>query len=221
MDSVLSFIQEVFELFTSSMTNPEWILKHGGMYLIIFIIFAETGLFIGFFLPGDALVFVTGIIIANAAQPFETGIANLIFWDSILILAAIIGNIVGYWFGEKSGPMLYKRKETWIFKAKYLQQATEFYNKRGGTAIIVARFLPIIRTFAPIVAGIVKMDYKKFLRNNIIGAILWIISFTSLGFAFGNNPIIADNLHYIIITLILVTTGPVLIKMLMPSKKKN
>ncbi|HLS70120.1 MAG TPA: VTT domain-containing protein [Chitinophagaceae bacterium] len=219
MDSILNFLQEIFELFTNSMINPEWILKHGGMYLIIFIIFAETGLFIGFFLPGDALVFVTGIIIANASQPFETGIANLVFWDSILILAAILGNIVGYWFGKKSGPMLYKRKDSWIFKAKHLRQATEFYIKRGGTAIIVARFLPIIRTFAPIVAGIVKMEYKKFLRTNVIGAILWILSFTSLGFLFGNNPIIADNLHYIVIGLIIITTGPVLFKMLQSKVK--
>lgn len=214
MESILNFLQEIFELFTNSMINPEWILKHGGMYLIIFIIFAETGLFIGFFLPGDALVFVTGIIIANASQPFESGIANLVFWDSILILAAILGNIVGYWFGEKSGPMLYKRKDSWIFKAKHLRQATKFYNKKGGTAIIVARFLPIIRTFAPIVAGIVKMEYKKFLRNNIIGAILWIVSFTCLGFLFGNNPFIANNLHFIVIGLIIITTGPVLFKML-------
>lgn len=219
MDSILNFLQEIFELFTNSMINPEWILKHGGMYLIIFIIFAETGLFIGFFLPGDALVFVTGIIIANASQPFETGIANLVFWDSILILSAILGNIVGYWFGKKSGPMLYKRKDSWIFKAKHLRQATEFYIKRGGTAIIVARFLPIIRTFAPIVAGIVKMEYKKFLRTNVIGAILWILSFTSLGFLFGNNPIIADNLHYIVIGLIIITTGPVLFKMLQSKVK--
>lgn len=215
MDVVIEFIKHLID--------PDWIMQHGGLILVAFIIFAETGLFVGFFLPGDSLLFVTGMIIASAdathSAPFASHPVNLVFWILVFALCAVIGNVVGYWFGRKSGPLLFERRDTWLFKRKHLYAAKEFYEKRGGGAIIIARFLPIVRTFAPIVAGIVNMDFKKFFFYNIIGALAWIISITTLGFVLGENAWVKEHLEYIIIGLILVTTGPVLFKMFFGKKK--
>lgn len=221
MDAIISFFQQLIETFNTTLMNPEWIIKYGGLYLVAFIIFAETGLFIGFFLPGDGLLFITGIMIANSAAPFSDPFFNLIYWLIIITAAAIIGNMVGYWFGKKSGPMIYKRKETWIFKRKHLEQAAQFYEKKGGTAIIIARFLPIVRTFAPIVGGVVKMEYKKFMQYNIWGGVIWVFSITITGYLLGNNDWVKDNLHYIILGIVLVTTAPVLIKMIFGKSKSK
>ena len=216
MDSIIQLLRELI--------NPDWIMAHGGLFLVAFIIFAETGLFIGFLLPGDSLLFITGMIIAGAKNnpvPFDSHPLNLVFWIILLTIAAILGNMVGYWFGKKSGPLLFERKETWIFKRKHLQGAHDFYEKRGGAAVIIARFLPIVRTFALIVAGVVKMDYKKFISFNIIGAICWIASITTLGFMLGENLWIKEQLEWIILGLILITTVPVIFKMLFSKRKKT
>src|ERR1044071_349197 len=154
--------------------------------MILFIVFAETGLFAGFFLPGDALLFVTGIfcsttdkvqgIVSSALFETHNQWADLgILWVMISI-AGILGNFVGYWFGKKSGPFLYERKDSFFFKKKYLLKAHDFYNQYGGWAIVAARFVPIIRTFAPIVAGVVQMPKKKFIYFNIIGCIAWVFT---------------------------------------------
>lgn len=214
MDSILELLRQLI--------NPDWIMAHGGLFLVAFIIFAETGLFVGFFLPGDSLLFITGMIIAGAKTnpiPFESHPLNLVFWIILLTIAAILGNMVGYWFGKKSGPLLFERKETWLFKRKHLESAHAFYEKKGGIAIIVARFLPVVRTFAPIVAGVVHMDHKKFVWFNIVGAVLWISSLTTLGFALGENAWIKEQLEWIILALVLVTTLPVAIKMFFGKKK--
>ncbi len=196
-----------------------WVMAHGGLYLVALIIFAETGLFVGFFLPGDSLLFITGLIIATSPAPFSNDIANLIFWMSLLSIAGIVGNMVGYWFGKRAGPLLFERRDTWLFKKKHLIQAHDFYEKRGGAAIILARFLPVVRTFAPIVAGVVAMDRKKFFFYNIIGCVAWIVSMTLLGYFLGANEWVKHNLEKIVIGLILVTTGPVLFKMIFGKKK--
>lgn len=219
MDAILSWIQEAYHyIMTNRLVNAEWINQHGGLYLIAFIIFAETGLFIGFFLPGDALLFITGMILASTVQPFAEPIMNLLLWLAIIMGAAILGNMVGYWFGKKTGPVLFEKKDTWLFKRKHMEQAREFYEKRGGTAIIVARFLPIVRTFAPIVAGVVKMDNKKFTFYNIIGAVLWIGSLVSIGFVVGKKA--EPYLHYIILGIVLITTVPIIYKMFIKKEKK-
>ena len=213
----------IFELLRQ-LINPDWIMAHGGLFLIAFIIFAETGLFVGFFLPGDSLLFITGMIISGAKTnpvPFENHVFNLVFWIILLTVAGIIGNMVGYWFGKKSGSLLFERKETWLFKKKHLQSAHAFYEKRGGTAIIVARFLPVVRTFAPIVAGVVDMDYKKFFFFNVVGAICWISSLTTLGFILGENAWIKEQLEWIILSLILITTVPVALKMFMNKRRPS
>ncbi len=211
-------MQAVLDFF-SHLTEAEWIMAHGGLYIVLLIVFAETGLFLGFFLPGDYLLFISGMLIAQAPQPFDVPVASLGYWCALISGAAILGNFVGYWFGVKSGPYLFERKDSWLFKRKHLIQAKEFYERRGGGAIIVARFLPIVRTFAPIVAGVVKMDFKKFVLFNVVGALLWVVSLTTLGFWLGNYAWVKNNLEYIVIGLVVITTGPVLFKMIFGRKK--
>jgi membrane-associated protein len=209
----------LLELF-HNLTNPDWIMAHGGLYIVVFIVFAETGLFAGFFLPGDTLLFITGMIIAQFVAPGTEPVLSLLYWILLISVAAIIGNYVGYWFGKRSGEMLMKRKDSWIFKKKYLAQAQAFYEKRGGGAILIARFLPIVRTFAPIVAGMVKMEQKKFSFYNILGAITWTGSIVTAGFLLGDNAWVKANLDKVIIGIVVITTAPVLIKMIAARKKK-
>ncbi len=211
-------MHSLLELF-KSLTDPVWINNHGGLYIVMFIIFAETGLFVGFFLPGDSLLFITGMIIANLNLPLSGDIGNLAYWLTLISAAGILGNMVGYWFGKKSGPLLFERKDTFLFKRKHLVQAKEFYDKRGGTAIILARFLPIVRTFAPIVAGIVSMNYKKFMSNNIIGCVAWVVSMTMAGYLLGENVWVKNNLEKIVVIIIFITTAPVLFKMFVSRRK--
>ncbi|RYE26354.1 MAG: DedA family protein [Sphingobacteriales bacterium] len=191
---------------------------YGGLYLVAFIIFAETGLFVGFFLPGDSLLFVTGLMIANSHNPTDNNAVNLAYWIALISLAGIIGNMVGYWFGKKTGPLLFERKDTLLFKRKHVMQAKEFYDQRGGSAVILARFLPIVRTFAPIVAGVVKMDKKKFFFFNVVGSIAWVTSMTLGGYFMGENEWVKHNFEKIVIGLIVVTTAPVLFKMFFGKK---
>ncbi len=206
-------MQELIEIF-KNLTNPEWIVAHGGLYIVLLIIFCETGLFLGFFLPGDYLLFITGMIIANSSFPFETSWLNLIFWNVLLVICAVAGNFVGYWFGAKSGPFLFERKDTFLFKQRHLEQARNFYARKGGVAIIIARFLPVIRTFAPIVAGVVRMNMAKFISFNIIGALMWVFSLVTLGFALGENEQVKKYLDVIVLFIFAITTLPVIYKLI-------
>ena len=188
--------------------SPDKLLKEGGFYVVLFIIYAETGLFFGFFLPGDYLLFLAGMFVATGR--LDVNIFTLIIG---LVFAAIMGNFTGFWFGKKTGPALYKRKDSFFFKKRYLKAAEEYYRKQGAFALIMGRFVPIVRTFAPIVAGIVKLDEKKFALFNVIGAILWVTSLTVLGYFLGKRfeKEITDYLYYIIIGFILITAIPLLI----------
>ena len=175
---------ELLQFVWTDLLNPEFYIQHGGIWVFLFIVFAETGLFAGFFLPGDSLLFVAGIYSSELAREvFDTqnDLANLLIVSGLVIIAGILGNIVGYWFGRQSGPYLFKREDTFFFKKKHLFAAKEFYEKHGGGAIVFARFLPLIRTFAPIVAGIVQMDRKKFMVYNVIGCVAWALSMLFAG----------------------------------------
>jgi membrane-associated protein len=185
--------------------DPEKLLKEGGFYVVMFVIFAETGLFFGFFLPGDYLLFLAGMFMATGK--LDVNIYILILG---LCIAAILGNFTGYWFGRKTGPVLYHRKDTFFFKKKYLKAAEAYYHKQGAFALIMGRFVPIVRTFAPIFAGVVKHDFKRFALFNVTGAILWITSLTLLGYFLGKRfeKEITDYLLYIIIGFITITTLP-------------
>ncbi len=145
------------------------------------VIFAESGLLIGFFLPGDSLLFTTGFLIHSGVLPFNVHLAVL-----ILFIAAALGDSVGYWFGRKAGARIFSKPDARLFKQEYIQRAKVFYEKHGGKTIILARFIPIVRTFAPIVAGSSKMDYRKFLMFNIIGALLWTAGVTYIGYGLGS-----------------------------------
>lgn len=204
------------------LTDPDWIMRNGGLYLVLFIIFAETGLLIGFFLPGDPLLFITGMMIAgtqNHPYPFESQFMNLVFWIILIIIAAVVGNFCGYWFGRKSGNYLLERKESWLFRKKHIESAHEFYERKGGFAIIIARFLPIVRTFAPVIGGVVKMDFKKFSLFNLAGAVAWVGGIVSLGYILGDNTWVKESLEYVILALVLLSTTPVLLKMVSGKKK--
>ena len=208
--------------------NPEFYIQNGGFFLILFIVFAETGLFAGFFLPGDSLLFVAGIYsleLVNEVIPTDNEYFALLFLMLAISFAGVIGNTVGYWFGRKSGPFLFHKKDTFFYKKKYLYQAKDFYDRHGGGAIVFARFLPIVRTFAPIVAGIVQMDRKKFAFYNIIGCIAWVFSMLFAGhflYAFFKKQFdfdLKEHLELIVLGIVLVTTLPVLIKIIFGKAK--
>lgn len=209
----------MFEIL-QNLTNPDWLMQYGGLYFVALIVFAETGLFIGFFLPGDTLLFIAGMMIANALLPFDTSVVNLVYWIGVISTAGILGNYVGYWFGKRSGDMLFSRRDTWLFKKRHLHQAREFYDKKGGGAIVLARFLPIVRTFAPIIAGVVKMNPRKFSFYNIVGSLAWAGSILTAGYLLGENTWAKENLEKIIIGIVVITTAPVLVKMLKGRKKR-
>ncbi|PWG82350.1 DedA family protein [Pararcticibacter amylolyticus] len=185
--------------------NPERLLREGGFYLVLFVVFAETGLFFGFFLPGDYLLFLAGMFVATGK--LDVSIYTLV---AGLMAAAILGNYVGYWFGRKTGPVLYLRKDSLFFKKKYIKAAEEYYEKQGAFALIMGRFIPIVRTFAPIVAGVIGVNPQKFTFYNVAGAILWVASLTLLGFFLGKRfeKEIDEYLLYIIIGFIFVTAIP-------------
>jgi len=188
--------------------DPEKLLREGGFYVVMFVIFAETGLFFGFFLPGDYLLFLAGMFVATGK--LDVNIYVLIVG---LCVSAISGNFVGYWFGRKTGPVLYHRKDSLFFKRRYLKAAEEYYNKQGAFALIMGRFVPIVRTFAPIFAGVVRLDFKRFALYNVLGAFIWIASLTLLGYFLGKKfeKEINDYLLYIIIGFIVITTIPLIL----------
>jgi membrane-associated protein len=208
--------------------NPEFYIQHGGLWLFLFIVFAETGLFAGFFLPGDSLLFVAGIYSNElAAELFNLNndLLNLLLLALLVIFSGVLGNMVGYWFGAASGPYLFRKEDTFFFKKKHLLTAKDFYDKHGGGAIVFARFLPIIRTFAPIIAGIVRMEKHKFTFYNIVGCIAWAIIMLFAGhylYKFFLNQFgfdLKERLEIIVLGIIFITTAPVLIKLI--GKRKN
>ncbi len=209
--------------------NPMFYIVSGGLWLLLFIIFAETGLFAGFFLPGDSLLFVAGIYSDKLAHEFlklfGLGSINNQWLDLGVLIAlisfvGIVGNFVGYWFGRKVGPAMFTWKDKFLFKQKYLTQAKEFYTKNGGGAIVIARFIPIIRTFAPIVAGIVQMPRAKFSYYNIVGCIAWVASMLCIGhFLDKAFPTLKEHLELIVIGIVLITTAPVLYKLFFGKKE--
>lgn len=198
---------ENFIEFIKTLLNPQSIIHYGGLTLLLFIIFAETGLFFGFFLPGDSLLFVAGLM--TGTPLFDV---NIITLNLSVITAGILGNFVGYYFGMKTGPMLFRREDSFFFKKKHVNAAKEFYNRYGGTAIVLGRFLPIIRTFVPIMAGVVNLNFRKFVIYNVVGCIAWVTSMTLSGYFLGKIfPSLQDNLEKIVIVIILVSMIPVAI----------
>jgi membrane-associated protein len=233
----------------TNLLQPQFYVENGGLWLLLFVVFAETGLFVGFFLPGDSLLFVAGIYaheISKKGQEAIPGLANqfleligmgglrnewvdLFVLTGLIALAGILGNSVGYWTGKKVGPAMYHWRDRLLFKKKYLHQAHDFYEKHGGLAIIGARFIPLVRTFAPIVAGIVQMDSKKFHFFNVVGSITWVFSMIFSGYFLQKWILtefdfdLKEHLEVIVLVIVFVTTAPVLYKMIFgkhPAAKK-
>ena len=213
----------------SQLLQPQYYIEIGGLWLLLFVVFAETGLFFGFFLPGDSLLFVAGIYSASLAAPIfvsENEWVNLFIIFSFISAAGILGNEVGYRIGNQVGPAMYDWKENLFFKKKYLIQARDFYEKHGGRAIVIARFIPIVRTFAPIMAGIVKMDKNKFVYYNIVGCITWVATMLCAGHFLQSYILnhfqfdLKKHLEVIVIGIVLVTTAPVIFQVLKHRSRK-
>ena len=198
------WFSQMYELL-KQLVNPETIIKVGGLTLLTFVVFAETGLLVGFFLPGDSLLFTAGLLSANPKL-------ELSIWRVLLFVttAAIAGDSFGYYVGKRYGPKVFKRHNSRIFKPEYVVMTKRFYAKHGAKTLVIGRFLPIIRTFAPVLAGVISMEYKKFFVYNVVGGFLWVWSLTLLGYFLGTQvPWIKDYYEYIVLSFIVVTAIPV------------
>lgn len=181
-----------------------------GLYIILFlIVFCETGLVVTPFLPGDSLLFAVGALSAADGSPIHVGLVSV-----LLIIAAIIGDAVNYAIGSRLGPKVFTREDSLFFNKKHLLKTQEFYEKHGGKTIVFARFIPIIRTFAPFVAGIGKMQYRSFAFYNVFGAFVWVIGFVAAGFFFGNLAFVKRNFQYVILAIIILSVMPPVIEWL-------
>lgn len=188
--------------FFSNLQNIEGLIRWGGYTALAIIIFAESGLFFGFFLPGDSLLVTAGLLASR-------GYLNI--WELLILLSlmAIAGDSVGYYFGKLTGPKIFKKEKSILFAKDHLLRAQAFYEKHGGKTIILARFMPIVRTFAPIVAGVGQMKYSRFLSFNVWGGLLWVCSMLGIGFFLGKTiPNIDRYIHIVIIVIILLSISP-------------
>ena len=187
--------------------DVESLVRVGGLAALTAIVFTETGLFVGFFLPGDSLLVTAGIFAA-------TGDLNLWTLNIVLSLAAILGDTTGYVIGFKTGPMIFRREDSLFFHRKHLLTAKQFYDQYGGFTIFIARFIPILRTFAPVVAGVGKMQYSRFIAYNVFGGIFWVFSMTFAGYFLGRMvPNIQEQIHIVIAVVIFLSLLPGIIKL--------
>ncbi len=211
MQLLQTIAQEVPNVF-----DPQELITYGGFWLLLVIVFAETGLLIGFFLPGDALLFAAGLLCADGK--FEYGFWTVLFSINV---AAILGNTVGYAFGKRVGEKLFVRENSLIFKKSYIALSKTFYDKYGGMALILGRFLPIIRTFAPIIAGVARIDARKFLLYNITGSLMWTITMVGSGYWLAKKfPWVGDHIGLITLGMIVVAMGT-LTRAYLKEKKKS
>lgn len=194
--------------------NPETMLTSLGdiaFWVVLGIIFAECGLLIGFFLPGDSLLFITGLFIASSPPAFHIDI-NIGLACLLLFIAAVAGNATGYWIGKKSGPALFRRPDSKLFRQEYVDKTEEFFQRYGGRAIIMARFVPVVRTFITAVAGIGRMPFGRFLLFSAIGGLIWAVGVTLAGYFLGNIPFVRDHIELILIAVIFVSIIPMVIE---------
>jgi membrane-associated protein len=189
------------------LSDLEGLVRMGGLFMLTAIIFAETGLLVGFFLPGDSLLVTAGLL----ASPGK-GLMNIEAMAAVLPLAAIIGNSVGYYVGYVTGPRLFTREDSLLFNKKHLYKAHAFYEKHGGKTLVLARFMPIVRTFVPVVAGMAKMNFRDFTIYNIIGGVLWIFGMIFLGYFIGDIPWVQRNVEKVILLVIFLSILPAIIE---------
>jgi membrane-associated protein len=196
------------------LTDVETLVRVGGLTAMTLIVFAETGLLVGFFLPGDSLLVTAGVFAA-------LGQLNLWLLMGVLVVAAIVGDTVGYWIGKKAGPALFRRPKSLLFNPKHLRRAHDFYEKYGGQTIILARFMPVVRTFAPVVAGMGGMDYRRFVSFNVIGGFLWVVSMTLIGYFLGHFAWVRKNIELVILVVVFLSILPGIIAFAREKMKKR
>jgi membrane-associated protein len=187
--------------FIHQLSDLEGLIRWGGYFVITAIIFAETGLLLGFFLPGDSLLVTAGLLCG-------TGLLNIWLLGILVTVAAIVGQSLGYAIGKAAGPPLFKREDSRFFKRRYLVQAHEFYEKHGGKTVVIARFMPIFRTFVPVVAGAAAMEFRAYTIFNVVGAALWVWSMLIIGYLLGNIPGVRQRIDIVIIVVILLSLMP-------------
>lgn len=197
--------------FIRNLADPQYIINWGSLAFLIFIVFAECSFLAGFFLPGNSLIFMAGILCQSHPETLGVNLPVLVV---LLSVAAMIGYYIGYWFGFKTmGPRCLKpNTKIFIFKKWWIDQTMNLYDAHGGKILIVGRFLPMIRNFAPVIGGMIHMDYKKYMLYNVIGAFIWVGSLAGIGFYFGSNPWVFKNIGYIIIGLIIITIASLFVK---------
>jgi membrane-associated protein len=201
---------EIVREFFGRLRELESLLTWGGYPVLMFIIFAETGLLVGFFLPGDSLLVTAGVLVnAGLINPFQLStFQNLLLMNVTLMVMAIVGDAVGYTIGYRAGPALFRKKKSFFFRQDHLIATQKFYDKHGGKTIILARFMPFARTFAPVVAGIARMPYRRFAMFNVTGGIAWIFSMTFLGYFLG-KVFDAKQIEKVVYLIIVVSVSPV------------
>lgn len=198
----MDFIKSVVDWFLNNVYNVPELIRWVGFPGLIAIVFAETGLLVGFFLPGDSLLITAGVFAAG-------GLLDIRLLVPALILAAIAGNATGYAIGKRTGKALYNRPDSLLFKRDHVRMTHEYYEKHGALTIVLAQFIPILRTFAPVVAGVAEMGYVKFATYNVMGAVCWVASMTLAGYALGNLvPDIEKKIHYVVAVVIAVSLVP-------------
>lgn len=196
---------EVLQDFFSRLYQFDELIRWGGYSVLFVIVFAETGLLAGFFLPGDSLLVTAGLVAA------VEGTVNIWMLNLLLSLAAILGDTTGYWIGYHLGPRIFNREDSFFFHRDHLVRTKRFYDKYGAKTIVIARFVPIVRTFAPTVAGVGRMAYKHFLAYNVMGGIGWVMSMTLAGYFLGRSiPDIEKKLHWVILVVIVLSFLPIL-----------
>jgi membrane-associated protein len=193
----MDWLRELFH----RLTDVETLVRVGGLTAMTAIVFAETGLMIGFFLPGDSLLVTAGVF--AAAGHLDIWLLNV-----VLVAAAIVGDTVGYWIGRRAGPALFKRPKSLLFNPEHLRRAHDYYEKHGGKTIILARFMPIVRTFAPVVAGMGRMEYRRFLSFNVFGGLLWVVSMTLTGYFLGQIPGVREHIEIVILVVVFLSILP-------------
>jgi membrane-associated protein len=201
----------------SELVNPEALIQYGGLVLLLLIIFAETGIFFGFFLPGDSLLFAAGLL---AESPYlDTPVTVLVV---LLIIAAVSGTTVGYGVGRWAKTYLENRRESFFYRKKYIELTEAFYQRHGMMAFVLGRFLPIVRTFVPILAGMTHINFKQFLLYNILGAAIWVVTMVMAGHLLGNAfPNLIEYLEYIVFGMILVTAIPLVLSFFRNKRNKG
>jgi len=203
------------DLLASRMLGPGWLdpqtliesLGRWALIGIVLIIFAECGLLIGFFLPGDSLLFVAGLLVASGFIDTNIALVCLVF-----TIAAILGNLVGYWIGRKAGPAVFRRPDSRLFRQEYVDRTQHFFDHYGPRAIILARFIPVVRTFITVMAGVGRMDFRTYAIYSSIGGILWGTGVTLLGYFLGNIAFVANNIEAILIAVVLLSVVPIVVE---------